>query len=299
MMRRRAPGQRLGVALLGVLALLAAASARPRAQPVDLLLVLAVDTSGSVDTERFELQKQGYVAAFRNPRLVRAIQAGPAGAIGVTMTQWTGPAMQLWVTPWMRVSDAATAGAFADAVAAVPRRLFGGGTSISGAIDHAAALFGRAPFDGARRVIDVSGDGANNRGNPAPVARDAAVAAGITVNGLPILALEPDVDVFYRDNVIGGPGAFLIVAKTFDDFADAVLRKLIAEIAAIDPDQGGHRDHMGCKGAPAPAGAPQEGEQCPIPTRPFIRTTWTAPGSSSPMVAPPVSWGWRPTIRTW
>ena len=298
-MRARSPFRRLRILLLGALALLTALPAQPSAQPVDLLLVLAVDTSGSVNTERFELQKQGYVAAFRNPRLQRAIQAGPVGAIGVTMTQWTGPAMQLWVTPWQRIGDAASATAFADTIAAVPRRLFGGGTSISGAIDHAASLFGRAPFDAPRRVIDVSGDGANNRGNPAIAARDAAVAAGIIINGLPILAVEPGLDSYYRDNVIGGQGAFLVVAKTFDDFADAVLRKLIAEIARVDLDQGGMRARVACSPAPAPDRPRQERTQCHIPPRPFTRTIWTAPGSSSPMVAPPVSWAWRLIIPTW
>jgi len=298
-MRARSPFRRRVSLLLGALAVLAAMAPRGHAQPVDLLLVLAVDTSGSVNTERFELQKQGYVAAFRNPRLQRAIQSGPVGAIGVTMTQWTGPAMQLWVTPWIRIGDAASATQFADTVAAVPRRLFGGGTSISGAIDHAAGLFGRAPFDAPRRVIDVSGDGANNRGNPANLARDAAVAAGITINGLPILAVEPDLDVFYRDNVIGGDGAFLVVAKSFDDFADAVLRKLIAEIAGIDPDQGGKRARVACMSSPAPGRPRQERTQCPTPPNPFTRAIWTAPGSSSPMAVPPASSPSRRTIPIW
>ena len=142
--------------------------------------------------------------------------------------------MQVWVVPWMPVSDAQSAGLFADAVAAAPRQLFGGGTSISGAITHAAALFARAPFTAPRRVIDISGDGANNRGVPAELARDTAIAQGITINGLPILSLEPELDIYYRDHVIGGPRAFLIVAQGFESFADAILRKLILEIADRD-----------------------------------------------------------------
>ena len=124
--------------------------------------------------------------------------------------------------------------AFADAVARAPRQLFGGGTSISGVIDHAMTLFATTELRGARRVIDVSGDGANNRGRPASEARDEAVSAGVTINGLPILALEPGLDLYYRDNVIGGPGAFMVPAQTYETFAEAVLKKLVIEIAAGD-----------------------------------------------------------------
>src|SRR5215470_15726093 len=134
---------------------------------VDLQLVLAVDASGSVDQRRFELQKQGYVAAFRDPRVLHAIQSGAAQAIAVTMVQWTGPTLQIQVLPWTLINDAATAQAFAAAIVATPRRLFSGGTSISGVIDFAVPLLLESPFKGTRRVIDVSGDGSNNRGRPA------------------------------------------------------------------------------------------------------------------------------------
>lgn len=231
---RARPAWRRAVRML-VLCLALLPSLPARAQEVDLLLVLAVDASGSVNAERFALQKQGYVAAFRNPRLLRAIQGGHIGAIGVAMTQWTGPAMQVLVAPWTRIADAGSSAAFADAIEAAPRQLFGGGTSLSGAIDHAAGLLAQAPFSAARRVIDISGDGANNRGAPAAPSRDAAVARGITINGLPILGLEPELDSYYRDHVIGGPGAFLIAAVNFESFADAILRKLIIEIAARRP----------------------------------------------------------------
>jgi hypothetical protein len=199
--------------------------------PVDLLLVLAVDASGSVNRERFELQKRGYAAAFRDPRVLAAIRGGSLGGVAVTMTQWTGPTMHADVVPWMAVSDARSAEAFAAAVDAAARALFGGGTSLSGAIDHAMALLSACPFEGTRRVIDISGDGANNRGRPAQEARDAAVAAGIVINGLPIPWIEPDLEQRYRNDVIGGPGAFVVVAEDFAAFGRAIVTKLVAEIA--------------------------------------------------------------------
>jgi len=207
---------------------------------VDLQLVLAVDASGSVDQRRFELQMQGYVAAFRDPRVLHAIQSGATQAIAVTMVQWTGPALQLQVLPWTLINDATTAQAFAAAIAATPRRLFSGGTSISGVIDYAVPLMLESQFKGTRRVIDISGDGSNNRGRPAADARDAAVRAGIIINGLPILALEPDLERYFTDHVIGGPGAFVITAESYDTFADAILKKLIREMAANEP-----RPHAG------------------------------------------------------
>jgi uncharacterized protein DUF1194 len=198
---------------------------------VDLQLVLAVDVSGSVNQERFELQKQGYAAAFRNRQVLSVIRSGPSQAIAVTMVQWTGPALQVQVVPWTRVGDEESAAALADAIAAAPRHLFGGGTSISGAIDYAMTLWRTSPYQATRRVIDVSGDGANNRGRPAAQARDDAVRDGATINGLPILALEPSLDRYYEDNVVGGPGAFVIAAQGYDNFADAIRKKLITELA--------------------------------------------------------------------
>ena len=217
-------------AFLFAFALPASATAQQRA---DLQLVLAVDTSGSVDARRFELQKQGYVAAFRNPRVLLAIQSGATQSIAVTMTQWTGPALQAQVLPWTLLKDEGSVKRFAAAVDDTPRQLFFGGTSISGAIDHARSLLPESPFKAERQVIDVSGDGSNNRGRRVNDARDEAAAAGITINGLPITVLEPDLEKYYRDNVIGGPGAFVIAADNYEMFADAILRKLIAEIAAV------------------------------------------------------------------
>lgn len=222
----------------GALGLLAATTLAPalsaQAQPqreVDLNLTLGVDASGSVNRVRFELQKNGYVGAFLNPRVLQAIKTGPHGAIGVSMYQWTGPAMHAPVVPWTFVDDPASIRELAHRIATSQRHLFGGGTSVSGAIDFGVRMLGQTPFAGGRRVIDVSGDGANNRGRPAEVARDDAVKLGININGLPILELEPDLEEHYRNNVIGGPGAFVVAAQTFEDFGNAILRKLILEIA--------------------------------------------------------------------
>ncbi len=223
----------LAASVAGWLLLVAAAGPPAAAQTqVDLQLVLAVDASGSVDQFRFELQKRGYVAAFRHARVLEAIRSGANNAIAVTMTQWTGPALQVQVVGWTMVGDEESAATFAAAVERAPRQLFSGGTSISGAIDHAMTLFPRSPFRGGRRVVDISGDGSNNRGRPVTLARDQAISAGIGINGLPILALEPDLDRYYQDNVIGGPGAFVVVARDYETFGEAILKKLITEIAA-------------------------------------------------------------------
>jgi hypothetical protein len=210
---------------------------------VDLQLVLAVDVSGSVSDERFKLQQEGYAQAFRDWRVLDAIRSGGHQAIAVTMTQWTGPGQQAQVVPWMIITDETSILALADAIERTTRQLYGGGTSISGAIDHAMTLFAdeggslgtsKGAFKGGRLVIDISGDGANNRGRPAAEARDEAVAKGITINGLPILALEPGLDQYYQGNVIGGPNAFMVVAESYENFAEAVVRKLITEIAALN-----------------------------------------------------------------
>jgi hypothetical protein len=199
---------------------------------VDLQLVLAVDASGSVSQTRFDLQKQGYVAAFRDPRVLNAIRSGTTQSIAVTMVQWTGPALHVHAVPWTLIKDEASANAFADAIEAAPRQLFGGGTSISGAIDYSMTLFPGSDFKGFKRVIDVSGDGSNNRGRSVTDARDEAVRLGFVINGLPILSLEPYLDRYYFENVIGGPGSFMVPAESYENFAQAVLRKLILEIAS-------------------------------------------------------------------
>jgi hypothetical protein len=203
--------------------------------PVDLNLVLAVDASGSVDDDRFELQKQGYVKAFFDQKVLNAIKAGNEQQIAVTMVQWTGPTLHVVMVPWMIIRDERSARQFGAAVAASTRQIFGGGTSISGVIDYSVQLLAASPFRSNRKVIDVSGDGSNNLGRPVEQARDEAVKMGIRINGLPILSLEPDLDVYFRQNVIGGPGAFVVTAKSYEVFADAILRKLVAEISQMTP----------------------------------------------------------------
>jgi hypothetical protein len=212
-----------------LLVLLAPAKAQPT---TDLLLALMVDASGSVNQTRFELQRKGYADAFRNQQVLNAIRGLSTGSIAVTMVQWTGPQMQALAVPWTLIKDAASTQAFADAIEAAPRQLFGGGTSISGAIDHAMLLLPTAPYRGLKRVIDISGDGSNNRGRNVRDARDDAVKAGVVINGLPIVALEYELDKYYFNNVIGGPGAFIVPADSYENFGRAVLRKLVLEIAA-------------------------------------------------------------------
>ena len=222
---------RLGFALIVVAATLFGAPARAQTE-VDLKLALMVDASGSVDRYRFELQKRGYVAALRNPRILSAVLGGRTQSIAISMVQWTGPFLQSVVLPWTLIKDEASIKTAAAVVENTPRQLFGGGTSISGAIDYAMAMFQQAPFKSERQVIDISGDGSNNGGRSVIRARDEAVAKDVTINGLPILAVEPYLDQYFRDYVIGGPGAFMIVAKDFESFADAILKKMIIEIAA-------------------------------------------------------------------
>ena len=210
----------------------AAAPASPN--EVDVDLVLAIDASGSVEDDRFELQKRGFARAFRDPKVLDAIRAGDRQSIAVMMFQWTGPPLQENVVPWLVISDAVSADRVASIIEATPRRLMGGGTSISGAIDYAVKQLRTSPYPARMHVIDISGDGSNNRGRPVTFARDEAVAAGIGINGLPILALEPDLDRYYHDSVIGGPGAFVVAAQNYETFADAILKKLITEIALND-----------------------------------------------------------------
>ena len=209
---------------------------RPVQTNVALALVLAVDASGSVSDDRFELQKQGYAAAFRHRQVLTSIRSLVTQSIAVTMMQWTGPELHVQTVDWTLIKDEVSVDALANAIDASKRQLFGGGTSISGAIDYSRILLTASPFLGIRRVIDISGDDANNRGRAVTLARDEAVHDGISINGLPILTLEPDLDRYYYDNVIGGPGAFMVPARNYDTFADAILKKLITEIAWTAPN---------------------------------------------------------------
>lgn len=210
-------------------------------EPVDVELVLAVDVSRSVDQEEQEMQFRGYAAAFRDPKLVEGITGGPLGQIAVTLFTWSDWHIQEMLVPWMKVDGAAGADRIAQALDAAPRRtwLY---TSISGAIDYAAGLFGRG-YEGTRKVVDISGDGVNNSGRPLAEARQDALDKGIVLNGLAVLdrtpqpwaAGLPPLDAYYRDEVIGGPGSFLMVAEGFEAFEQAVKRKIIREIAAAPP----------------------------------------------------------------
>jgi hypothetical protein len=206
---------------------------------VDLQLVLAIDASNSVTDDRFELQKQGYVAAFSNPQVIKAIMSGGEQSIAVTMMQWTGPFSTAQVVPWMLVKDAASAQALANAINRSERELWGGsGTAISGAIDEGVSLLAQSPYKAQRRTIDISGDGPNSSGRPLIRARDEAVAQGIGINGLPILTIDRQLDDYYYSYVIGGPGAFMIPAANYESFAEAIVKKLILEIAANPPPHG-------------------------------------------------------------
>jgi hypothetical protein len=215
-------------------------------EPVDLLLVLAADVSRSIDADKFKLQREGYAAAFGDPRVVNAITAGLRGRIAVCYVEWSGAGSQRLVIDWAPIEDSATAKQFGDQLLEIPRA-FANSTSISSGIDFALAQFARAPFGAERRTIDVSGDGDNNNGRDVRLARDEAVASGVTVNGLVILTdarsllssqhtNPPDgLEKYYRDHVIGGPGAFVLVAKDFNSFGSLLIKKLIAEIALIGP----------------------------------------------------------------
>jgi hypothetical protein len=204
-----------------------------RAQPnaVELALVLAADCSGSVQAVHYELQQQGTADALRYPAIVEGLLGGPIGAVALAYFQWSGYWRQELLIPWEILRMPADIAAFARTVERVPRRIFGGGTSPGGAIDFGRRLLESSPVHAARRVIDVSGDGRTNNGRPSSLARDEAVARGIIINGLPILHLEPDIDEYYERNVIGGPGSFIVPARDFVSFADAMRRKLFREVA--------------------------------------------------------------------
>jgi hypothetical protein len=207
--------------------------AGPGPAVVDVAVVLAVDVSGSVSDERIRLQRRGYSEALRHREFIAAVRAGPAGRVALTFVQWSEARRQEQTVDWRLIEDAASAAGFAQAILDAPLPM-PGWTSISAAIDFSAQLFHGTGLAAQRRVIDVSGDGSNNDGRPVTAARDDAVAAGITVNGLPIVEVEPHLDEYFRRNVIGGPGAFVEVARDTDAFAEAVRRKLLLEVAGVE-----------------------------------------------------------------
>jgi hypothetical protein len=218
------------------------------AEPVDLLLVLAADVSRSIDPQKFQLQRDGYASAISDRRVLDVIRSGPHRRMAVCFVEWSGVGAQKLVIDWTAIQDEASAHLFSSQIVEA-QRSFADRTSISGGIDFAMTQFERAPFEARRHIIDVSGDGTNNAGREVTAARDDAVARGVTINGLVILSERPlawnadhtnppgGLDNYYRDNVIGGPGSFVMVAKNFESFGQAIINKLIAEIAATTYSQ--------------------------------------------------------------
>jgi hypothetical protein len=204
--------------------------------PVDLALVMAVDVSLSVDDDEYVLQHEGIARAFEEPALIQAVAAGKSHAIEVAVIEWSDRDKQIVTVDWTRVDSAASAAGFAAKVRA-SRRSSNGLTAIGDALLAAQALLARAPEPAERKMVDISGDGIANIGPDVPTVRDELVAAGITINGLAILASEPWVDSYYNDDVIGGLGAFLLQAENFQSFATAMQQKLLNEVAGAAPSR--------------------------------------------------------------
>jgi hypothetical protein len=212
-------------------------------EAVDLEIVIAADVSSSIDEREAALQRQGFAAALRSPEVVRAIKSGAEGKIAVAYVDWSSEPWNRIIVDWQVIDGQASADAFTAALLAMPRT-YGQGTAIGGAMRMAADMIESNAFDGMRRVIDISGDGPNNRG-PLETARQDTLARGITINGLPIItddygignwgAYYGQLDKYYEAYVIGGPGAFSLPARGFEDFADAIRRKLILEISGETP----------------------------------------------------------------
>lgn len=239
--RRMLPAPGTLLVLLAIIAGILPASA---AEKVDLMLVLAADVSRSIDAEKYELQRKGYVAAMADPEVVRAIRSGAYGRIAVAFVEWAGAGSQKLVIDWTLIGDAGQAAAFGARIAVAPRS-FQDRTAIGEALDFSAAQFSRGPYEADRHIIDVSGDGSSNGGRDIKAARDDALAHGVTaINGIVILSgtngpeylvqhTHPPggLDGYYRRNVIGGVNAFVRVANGFDDFGRSLVVKLIQEIS--------------------------------------------------------------------
>ena len=234
----------LATLLISFLALSGLQNPAGSQETVDLELVLAVDVSLSMDVDEQRLQRDGYVAAFRDSSILDAIKSGPTGRIAVTYVEWAGRHIQSVVIPWHVIGSSNEAHAFADALAKNPieSALL---TSISQAVLVSSRLFADSPVRGLRRIIDVSGDGPNNMGAPIERARDRVVASGIVINGLAIQIGSssgmytyfdlPDLDRYYEDCVIGGAGAFVLSIRDKREFARAIRQKLLLEIAGRTP----------------------------------------------------------------
>src|SRR5215469_5019477 len=233
-------------ALLGLLSavLLLGGASGAKADSVDLQLVLTSDVSRSIDNEKFTLEREGYAAALESPQVLNAIRSGPIGAIAVSFVEWSSVGEQKVVVDWSVIRDGEGAAVVAAQIRAAPRS-FVGHTSISDGLDFAVKRFEVSGMTSQRRVIDVAGDGTNNSGRPISDARDDAVAKGIVVNGLAIINLNPNfgfiahtqppggLPAYYKENVIGGPGSFVLQIDDFESFADAMVQKLITEISGL------------------------------------------------------------------
>jgi hypothetical protein len=211
---------------------------------VDVELIIAVDVSYSMDMDELAVQREGYAQAIVSKEFLQALKTGPTGKIAVTYFEWAAVNDQKIIIPWRVIDGPETADAVADEIMKTPIRR-ASRTSISGAIYFAMPLFDANPYRGLRRVIDISGDGANNNGSPVTIARDTALAKGITINGLPIMVKEPsystmdidNLDFYYEDCVIGGPGSFVVSIKDRDKFKEAIRSKLILEVAGRMPER--------------------------------------------------------------
>ena len=211
---------------------------------VDVELVLAVDVSYSMDMDELALQREGYAQAIVSKEFLQALKSGPNGRIAITYFEWAASTDQKIIIPWRVIDGPETADAVANEIVKTPIRR-ASRTSISGAINFALPLFDESPHRGLRRVIDISGDGPNNNGMPVTLARDAALEKGIVINGLPIMVKEPsystmdidNLDYYYEDCVIGGPGAFVVTIKEREKFKDAIRTKLLLEIAGRTPER--------------------------------------------------------------
>ncbi|MCS3727910.1 DUF1194 domain-containing protein [Bradyrhizobium betae] len=214
------------------------------AQTVDVELILAVDVSYSMDMDELAIQREGYAQAIQSKEFLQALKLGPNGRIAVTYFEWAASSDQKIIIPWRLVDGPETADAVAAEIMKTPIRR-ASRTSISGAINFAMPLFDEDPYRGLRRVIDISGDGPNNNGGPVTAARDAALEKGIVINGLPIMVKEPsystmdidNLDYYYEDCVVGGPGSFVISIKDREKFKEAIRTKLLMEVAGRTPER--------------------------------------------------------------
>jgi hypothetical protein len=214
------------------------------AAAVDVLLILAVDVSYSMDMDELAIQREGYAQAIVSKDFLQALKTGPTGKVAVTYFEWAASSDQKIIIPWRVIDGPESADAVAAEIMKTPIRR-ASRTSISGAIHFAMPLFDQSPYHGLRRVIDISGDGPNNNGTPVTLARDEALSKGIVINGLPIMVKEPsystmdidNLDFYYEDCVVGGPGSFVVSIKDREKFKEAIRTKLLMEVAGRMPER--------------------------------------------------------------